>query len=155
MFVRPAGPVCWGQIFMSAPASSEAAHKVFVRACTALEPAHWAGQDAALRAVDEAGWETISALAVRHGLTGLVARGLDWARDQTGIEVPILARLTAWRQGQLIQLLKHRSAARRVTEGLAAEGVRFGVWERAAYEGAPKWEGYYYLDYDQEADRPQ
>ena len=41
------------------------------------------------------------------------------------------------------------------TECATAEGVRFAVWDGKPYSGTPKWESYYYLDYDQEADCPE
>jgi hypothetical protein len=28
------------------------------------------------------------------------------------------------------------------------EGVKFAVWTDKAYEGEPRWSGYYYLDYE-------
>jgi hypothetical protein len=29
-----------------------------------------------------------------------------------------------------------------------SEGIRFAVWDDTAYQGMPRWSGYYYLDYD-------
>ena len=29
-----------------------------------------------------------------------------------------------------------------------SEGIKFAVWTGQAYQGEPRWEGYYYLDYD-------
>jgi hypothetical protein len=30
----------------------------------------------------------------------------------------------------------------------ATEGINFEVWTEKAYEGEPRWSGYYYLDYE-------
>ena len=29
-----------------------------------------------------------------------------------------------------------------------SEGIKFAVWNAKAYEGEPRWSGYYYLGYD-------
>jgi hypothetical protein len=29
-----------------------------------------------------------------------------------------------------------------------SEGIKFAVWTGKAYQGEPRWSGYYYLDYD-------
>jgi hypothetical protein len=110
----------------------DVAHKVFLRACAALLPSDWDGQETALRAVDAEGWEVISTLALRHGLLGLVARNLDWARERSGVCVPVLEKMAAWRQGQLAQMLVRRNAARRVAEALAAGGLRFTIFKGIA-----------------------
>jgi hypothetical protein len=113
-------------------ATIQAPHKVFLRACAALRPEDWDGQDAPLKAVDAEGWEHISKLAVHFGLLGLVARNLEWANQRTGIFIPILDRMTAWRHGQLMQMLVHRKAARRIGEALTAGGVRFVIFKGMA-----------------------
>jgi hypothetical protein len=109
-----------------------AAHKVFLRACSSLQPTDWAGQDAVLKAVDADGWGMVSRLAVQHGLLGLVARSLEWAHQQTGVPIPILERMSAWRQGQLLQMLFYRNAARQAAEALAAGGIRFAIFKGMA-----------------------
>jgi hypothetical protein len=109
--------------------ATKAAHTVFLRACTALQPADWDGQEAVLRAVDSEGWAVVSKLAVRHGVLGLVGRGLDWAHRRTGVPIPVLQRITIWRQGQLLQMLLYRNAARRVTGALEAAGIRFVIFK--------------------------
>jgi len=114
------------------PVTTQAAHNVFLRACSALQPQDWDGQEATLRAVDLKGWELVSKLAVQHGLLGLVARNLEWAQQRTGISIPTLRRLTTWRQGQLVQMLVYRKAARRIGEALAAGGVRFVIFKGMA-----------------------
>lgn len=40
------------------------------------------------------------------------------------------------------------------TQCATAEGVRFEVWSGEPFTGTREWNGYYYLDYDQEADCP-
>ena len=117
---------------MTNSATIQAAHKVFLRACAALRPEDWHGQDAPLKAVDAEGWEHISKLAVHFGLLGLVARNLEWANQRTGMFIPILDRMTAWRHGQLMQMLVHRKAARRIGEALTAGGVRFVIFKGMA-----------------------
>ena len=79
---------------MTRTATLEAAHQVFLRACTSLQPAECSGQGAALRAVDADAWPVISRLAEQHGLLGLVVLSLDWAHQQTGVPIPILERMT-------------------------------------------------------------
>jgi hypothetical protein len=113
-------------------ATIQAAHRVFLRACAALRPQDWEGQEATLRAVDAPGWELVSRLAVQHGLSGLVARNLDWAHQRTGILIPVLGRMSAWRRGQLVQMLVYRKAARRIGEALTAGGVRFAIFKGMA-----------------------
>ena len=117
---------------MTRTATLEAAHKVFLHACSSLQPADWDGRGAVLRAVDADGWTVVSRLAVRHGLLGLVVRSLDWAHQQTGVPIPILERMTAWRQGQLLQMLFYRNSARQVAEALAAGGIRFVIFKGMA-----------------------
>jgi hypothetical protein len=113
-------------------ATLEAARRVFLRACTSLQPADWDGQGAVLRAVDADGWAAVSKLAVQHGLLGLVVRSLDWAHQRTGVPIPILERMTAWRQGQLLQMLVYRNSARQVADALAAGGIRFIIFKGMA-----------------------
>lgn len=117
---------------MTNSATIDAAHKVFLRACAALQPEDWNGQEALLKAVDAQGWELVSKLAVQFGLLGLVARNLEWASQRTGIFIPILDRMVAWRYGQLMQMLVHRKAARRIGEALTAGGVRFVIFKGMA-----------------------
>jgi hypothetical protein len=114
------------------PATIDAARKVFLRACSTLQPEDWNGQGSLLQAVDTEGWEVIGALALRHGLAGLLSRSLDWAHQRTGVGIPILERARAWRRGQLVQMLAHRKAARRVGEALVAGGIRFVVFKGEA-----------------------
>ena len=110
----------------------EAARKVFLRACATLDPQHWDGQEATLRAVDGHAWTFVRDLAVQHGLLGLVARNLDWAHRRTGLPIPILDRAMAWRYGQLLQMLVRRGAARRVAEALSRHGIRFVIFKGMA-----------------------
>ena len=117
---------------MTRSATIQAAHSVFLRACAALQPEDWDGQETVLRAVDAQGWELVSSLAVRYGLLGLVARNLDWAHQRTGLVIPVLERMTAWRQGQLVQMLVHRKAARRIGDALTAGGIRFVIFKGMA-----------------------
>jgi Uncharacterised nucleotidyltransferase len=109
-----------------------AAHKIFLRACAALHPEDWNGQETLLKALDPQGWEFVSKLAVQFGLLGLVARNLEWANQRTGIFIPILDRMMAWRQGQLMQMLAHRKAARRIGEALTAGGIKFVIFKGMA-----------------------
>src|SRR5262249_62205486 len=97
-----------------------------------LQPTDWDGQEAALQAVDADGWGTVSRLAVQHGLLGLIVRSLDWAHQRTGIPIPILERMRTWRQGQLLQMLLYRNAARRIAEALQAGGIRFVIFKGMA-----------------------
>jgi Uncharacterised nucleotidyltransferase len=117
---------------VTSTATLNAAHKVFLRACSSLQPADWDGQETVLRAVDADGWGVVSRLAVQHGLSGLVVRSLDWAHQRTGVPIPILERMTAWRQGQLLQMLFYRNAARQAAEALAAGGIRFAIFKGMA-----------------------
>ena len=48
--------------------TTDAARSVFLRACSALQPADWDGQEAVLRAVDSEGWAVVSKLAVQQEL---------------------------------------------------------------------------------------
>src|SRR6266571_3504370 len=109
-------------------ATLQAARKVFLRACSALQPQDWDGQETVLHAVNPGGWEVVSTLAVQHGVLGLVSRSLDWAHQRTGIPIPILDQARARRQGQLVQMLVYRKAARRAAEALAARGIRFVIF---------------------------
>jgi hypothetical protein len=113
-------------------ATSDAARSVFLRACSALHPADWDGQEAVLRAVDSEGWAVVSKLATQHGLVGLVGRDLGWAHQRTGVPIPILEQMMTWRQGQLLQMLLCRNAARRATGALAAGGIHFVVFRGLA-----------------------
>jgi hypothetical protein len=114
-------------------AAIKAARKIFLRACAALDPENWEEQETQLRAVDAQGWDVIRDLAARHGLLGLVARNLEWAHRQTGVPIPVLDQMRAWRQGQLVQMLVHRNAARRIAESLAARGIRFVIFRGLAF----------------------
>ena len=113
-------------------ATTDAARSVFLRACSALQPADWHGQEAVLRAVASDGWAVVSKLAIQHGLVGLVSRNLDWAHQRTGVPIPILKQMATWRQGQLLQMLLCRNAARRITSALAAGGIRFVIFRGLA-----------------------
>jgi hypothetical protein len=113
-------------------ATLEPARKVFLRACTTLNPRHWDGQETILRAVDVPAWGFVRDLAVQHGLLGLVARNLDWAHRRTGLPIPILDRARDWRHGQLLQMLVQRSAVRRVAEALSRRGIRFVIFKGMA-----------------------
>jgi hypothetical protein len=113
-------------------ATIQAAHKAFLRACATLHPEDWDGQETALKAVGAQGWELVSKLAVQFGLLGLVARNLDWANQRTGIFIPVLERMMTWRQGQLMQMLVHRKAARRIGEALTAGAIRFVIFKGMA-----------------------
>jgi hypothetical protein len=114
------------------PVTIELARKVFLRACASLHPADWDAQETILRTVDARAWEIVVNLAMRHGLLGLVARNLDWAHARTGVPISILNRARAWRQGHLAQMLVYRKAARRITEAMAARGVRFVLFKGMA-----------------------
>jgi Uncharacterised nucleotidyltransferase len=113
-------------------ASTRGARKVFLRACSALQPADWDGQETLLLKVDSEGWAAVSKLAVQHGVLGLVVRALEWSHQRTGIPIPILERMTSWRQGQLLQMLRCRNTARRVTGALADGGIRFVIFKGMA-----------------------
>lgn len=121
---------------MTGSATIQAAHKIFLRACATLRPEDWDGQEVPLKAVDAEGWEHISKLAVQFGLLGLVARNLAWANERTGVAIPVLARMAVWRQGQLMQMLVHRKAARRIGEALTAAGIRFVIFKGMALADA-------------------
>jgi hypothetical protein len=110
----------------------KAARKVFLRACSALNPTDWDGQETLLRTVDPKGWELVSKLAVQHGLLGLVGRSLDWAHQQTGVPIPVLQRMTTWRQGQLVQMMLCRNIARRTTGALSADDICFVLFRGVA-----------------------
>ena len=110
-----------------------ATRKVFLRACSALVPENWDEQATQLRAVDVEGWDFIRDLAVRHGLLGLVARNLEWAHRRTGVPIPVLDQVRTLRQGQLVQMLVRRNAARRIAESLAARGIRFVIFRGLAF----------------------
>ena len=110
-----------------------ATRKVFLRACSALVPENWDKQATQLRAVDVEGWDFIRDLAVRHGLLGLVARNLEWAHRRTGVPIPVLDQVRTLRQGQLVQMLVRRNAARRIAESLAARGIRFVIFRGLAF----------------------
>ena len=112
--------------------TTQSAHNAFLCACSVLQPGDWDGREVTLRAVHVEDWGLVSKLAVQHGLLGLVARNLEWAHQRTGIPIPALQRLTAWRQGQLVQMLVYRKAARRIGEALAADGVRFVIFKGMA-----------------------
>ncbi|MGB8398416.1 nucleotidyltransferase family protein [Bradyrhizobium sp.] len=105
---------------------------VFLRACAALSPSDWAGREDAIRRLDGTGWKNISSAAERYGLTGLVSRGLDWAHQELGVSIPVRESLARFRQGQLLQLLARRSAAREVTNVLAARKIDFVVYKGVA-----------------------
>ena len=117
---------------MAKSLATQAARKVFLRACAALQPEDWRGQENLLKTVDAEGWELVSKLAVRYGLLGLVSRNLDWAHQHTGIVIPVLQRMAAWRQGQMVQMLVHRQAARRIGEALDGAGIRFVIFKGMA-----------------------
>jgi len=117
---------------VTSSATLAAAHQVFLRACTSLQPADWDGQETVLRAIDVDGWGVVSKLAVQHGLLGLVARNLDWAHQRTGVPIPILQRITVWRHSQLLQMLVCRNVARQAAEALAAGGIRFVIFKGMA-----------------------
>jgi hypothetical protein len=36
-----------------------------------------------------------------------------------------------------------------------SEGIKFTVWNDKAYQGTPRWSGYYYLDYDSKPNCPK
>jgi hypothetical protein len=110
----------------------ELARNVFLRACASLHAEDWDGQETILRALDARAWEIVLNLGVRHGLLGLVARNLDLAHARTGVPISILDRARARRQGYLVQMLVYRKVARRITEALAARGVRFVIFKGMA-----------------------
>jgi hypothetical protein len=116
---------------MTSSSSLQPTHRVFLRACSVLQPSDWDGYEGTLTALDPAAWQIVAALAVRHGLLGLVARSLDWAHERTGIGAPILDELKRARQAQLMQLMVHRRAARAVADALAAANMQFVVYKGA------------------------
>ena len=122
----------WGECVTRSTAII-ATRKVFLRACSALVPENWDEQATQLRAVDVEGWDFIRDLAVRHGLLGLVARNLEWAHRRTGVPIPVLDQVRTLRQGQLVQMLVRRNAARRIAESLAARGIRFVIFRGLAF----------------------
>src|SRR5579863_6556271 len=116
---------------MTSSSSSEACRKVLLRACSALAPPDWDGYEGTLKALDADDWRALGDLAARHGLIGLAARGLDWARERTGIQASNLKELRAQRQAQLMQLMVHRRSARRVADALVTRGIRIVVYKGA------------------------
>jgi Uncharacterised nucleotidyltransferase len=105
---------------------------VFLRACAVLSPGDWAGAEDAIRRIDGAGWQNICSVAERYGFIGLVSRSLDWAHQELGVSIPVRERLARFRQGQLLQLLARRSAAREVANTLAARKIDFVVYKGVA-----------------------
>jgi putative nucleotidyltransferase-like protein len=114
------------------PVITQVARKIFLRACSALQPNDWGGLGATLESLDTEDWEIVGTLALRHGVVGLVARSLDWAQQRTGLGIPILDQARAWRQGELFRMLVYRKAARRVAEAVAARGIRFIIFKGEA-----------------------
>jgi putative nucleotidyltransferase-like protein len=105
---------------------------VFLRACAVRAPGDWAGQEGALWGLDPEDWNNIVSVATRHGLIGLVSRGLDFAYQQSGVSSPARERLAQWRQGQLIQLLRRRKLARQVAEAFKAANIDFILYKGVA-----------------------
>jgi hypothetical protein len=108
---------------MKGASSVQLANQIFLYACAVEGPQDWDGHEGALRRMDRPAWEMVSALAVKHGFLGLIARSLEWAKDRTGFNAPILDQLNARRQGQLVQHLLHRATARRVLDAMAARNI--------------------------------
>lgn len=105
---------------MTSPAA-----KTFLRACAATGPEHWAGRGGELRALTDSDWRSVSDLAYGTDLVGLVARGLAWADEATGVRVPVLGTLSELRRMNLMRHLAARAAARRIAERFAARGIPF------------------------------
>ena len=101
---------------------------VFLRACAIDSADAWNKDATLLERLDDADWRAVEALAERHGLTGLVARGLSHA-VRPGLQIPVLERMHRVRRAQLIQHLERRAAARRVGESLTARGIRFVLFK--------------------------
>lgn len=110
-------------------AANSIGRHVFLRACAMDSAEAWNNDATLLQRVDEADWCTIEALAERHGLTGLVARGLSYAVPRPRLQIPVLERMNRVRRAQLIQHLERRAAARRVGESLTARGIRFVMFK--------------------------
>ena len=111
------------------PTPSRQAREMFLRASTVLNPDDWNEPRLDILRLEPADWEAVNGLAVGHGLIGMVARSLEWAQQRAGLPVPILDRLAAARRGQLIQLMRRRSAARVVGETLAARNIEFVIYK--------------------------
>jgi hypothetical protein len=105
---------------------------VFLRACATLTPADWTGWTESLRELTSLDWQYICLMAERHGLIGLVSRALDWAGDELSVPIPVRAKLAAWRQGQLLQLMARRAASRRVAQALSSRGIDFVIYKGLA-----------------------
>ena len=102
-----------------------AAHRIFLDACAAQSPRDWEGRGRELTALDSQGWRTVAACAMRHGLTGLVARSLSWAEEATGVPSPIREELESERRRQGVRNLIAKAAARRVADALATRQIPF------------------------------
>jgi hypothetical protein len=105
---------------------------VFLRACATLAPADWTGWAERLRELTPLDWQNVGLMAERHGLIGLVSRAMDWAGDELSVSIPVRAQLATWRQGQLLQLMARRGAARRVAQALSSRGIDFVIYKGVA-----------------------
>jgi hypothetical protein len=112
-------------------ASTDAANKVMLRAIAARQPDDWRGHEETLAAVDLPGWNFICASASKHGLVGIVARGLAWGQQQAGVRVPVLEMLETRRRAQLLTLLKRKKVARQTGDALTAASIPFVVFKGA------------------------
>jgi hypothetical protein len=106
---------------------TEAADRIFLRACSLQSADDWAGQGPALRRLDATAWDRVAMLTRRHGMVCLVARNLAWTQQACGFAAPIQAALDAARARRTVRQMTHKAAARQVTEALAAAGVRFAL----------------------------
>ena len=70
-------------------------------------------------------WTWLLHKASALGFLGLFARNLGWVAGVSGISPPILPALAARRQGQLMQQIARKAAARSVADALQAEGIPF------------------------------
>jgi hypothetical protein len=113
--------------------TSAAAHRALLRTCGVVRREDWQGREPALAGLQEEDWRSIARLAAHHGLAGLAARNLEWARER-GVEVPsgALDSLEVLRRRVLTQNLARRAAAREVADALAREGIPFVALKGAA-----------------------
>jgi hypothetical protein len=117
---------------MKQPDSGSPATAVFLRACTAQSPSDWNGFQDQIERVDMQSWRWIVEMSSTHGLTGLIARSLEWAQQSFSSFIPITAELAARRRTSLIQLLARRAAARLAMEALLQNRIRFVLFKGLA-----------------------
>jgi hypothetical protein len=76
--------------------------------------------------------------------------------DRTNMGVGVVAPPTnAEVVGGLVRMDLDRSGHGEVFSSCATtEGIKFAVWSAKAYQGEPRWSGYYYLDYETQPNCP-